>query len=63
MQKLVLPSHVGCPVCGNETLPPIKLDSRATGRACANCGSVVDRDGVIEFRGTGNKLDKTQILS
>ena len=42
------PNHEVCPICANITLPPIKKDSLATGRRCASCGAIVDRDRQVE---------------
>lgn len=47
-QPIKLENHEECPICKNITLPPIKNYSTATGRACATCGAVVNREGIVE---------------
>ena len=48
MQEIKLENHEVCPKCLNITLPRIRPDSLATGRACAKCHAVVDREGKVE---------------
>ncbi len=47
-------NHEECPVCKRMTLPRVRPGSLATGRACAYCHSIVDREGRLEKEGAPN---------
>ena len=56
--SIKIENHGICPVCGNETLPIIRLESYANATACAHCGSVVNREGKIELASKTKKESK-----